>query len=198
MKTSIAIFLTLVSTYGLAQQLYVSYRTAKENHERLHYLIFVDSASCKLIFPRATIDDLIPRKLEFDFKYAVINDTIVFYGATLDSTNSIVSRFLRSKCIITGGSRIFDTVSGYTYVDKELVPDEYFVFAYRGKVYKQRLASDGYDLALIIDQLNPRLKRKIRRRNQLNMKLVTVTGKNAYDKYGLRGMNGVIEIAEKK
>jgi hypothetical protein len=80
----------------------------------------------------------------------------------LDSANYIVSRFLKSKCIITGNERIFDTVSGYTYVEKELVSDDHFIFAYNGRTYKQRLASDGYELALIIDQLNPRLKRKIK------------------------------------
>ena len=74
----------LVSTYGLAQQLNVSNRTAKDNHERLHYLIFVDSSSCKLIFPKTPVDELLPQKLEFNFKYFVIDDTFYFYGAELE------------------------------------------------------------------------------------------------------------------
>jgi len=198
MRTSTIILLVLASRFGLAQQLNVSYRTAKDDYERLHYLIFTDSSNCKLIFPRVAADDLIHQKLEFDFTYRVVKDTIHFQAAQLDSMNSIASRILNSKFVIVKHGRIFDTVSGYTYVDKDLVLDDYFIFAYRGRIYPQKLASDGYDRALLIAQLNPRLQRKIKRKHQVNLKLVTVTGNMAYDKYGLPGMNGVIEIAERK
>ena len=187
-----------ISACGIAQQSGISYRTATDTKEKRHYLIFNDKSNCKLIFVRTHADALFPQKWEFDLKYRVVNDTITFYGAQLDSANLVVSRLLRSKFIIISRKQIFDTVSGYTYVDKRLVSDEQFIFAYEGKIYKQTLTSDGYGLALKRDKLNARLRRKIKRNKEENLKLVTVTGKAAYDKYGLLGMNGVIEITEKK
>jgi hypothetical protein len=45
---------------------------------------------------------------------------------------------------------------------------------------------------------NKRLKKRLKQIDLDNCEINVLRGKEAYDKYGLIGMNGVIEITEKK
>jgi hypothetical protein len=200
MRTSLTIFLGLLINYGTAQQLNINYRTATDSTERLHHLVFVDKSNCKLIYPiRNHGDAMFLQKREFNLTYRVSQDTITFQGGEMDSNNRIIERLMNSKFVITGDRKIFDIVSGYTYVDSELISDKYDIYSVDGKIYKQkRTKTDGYGLVRKDYRPNKRLKRRVKQIDVANYKITVLRGKVAYDKYSLIGMNGVIEISEKK
>ena len=200
MRTSLTIFLALLINYGTAQQLNINYRTATDSTERLHHLVFVDKSNCKLIYPiRNHGDAMFPQKREFNLTYRVSQDTITFQGGEMHSNNRTIEQLMNSKFVITGDRKIFDIVSGYTYVDSELTSDKYDIYSVDGTIYKQkRTKTDGYGLVRKNYRPNKRLKRRVKQINVDNYKITVLRGKVAYDKYGLIGMNGVIEISEKK
>jgi hypothetical protein len=200
MKTSLTIFLGLLINYGIAQQLNIKYRTATDSTEKLHYLVFTDKSNCKLTYPiRNHGDAMFPQKREFNLTYRVTLDTITFQGPDLDSNNRTIGRLLKSKFIATADRQIFDIVSGYTYVDNELVSDKYDIYSIDGKIYKQkRVKTDGYGLVRKDYRPNRKLKKRVKQINADSCEITVIRGKKAYDKYGLVGMNGVIEIEEKK
>ena len=190
----------LLINYGTARQLNINYRTATDSTERLHHLVFVDKSNCKLIYPiRNHGDAMFPQKREFNLTYRVSQDTITFQGGEMHSNNRTIERLMNSKFVITGDRKIFDIVSGYTYVDSELTSDKYDIYSVDGKIYKQkRTKTDGYGLVRKNYRPNKRLKRRVKQIDVDNYKITVLRGKVAYDKYGLIGMNGVIEISEKK
>jgi hypothetical protein len=200
MRTSLTIFLALLINYGTAQQLNINYRTATDSTERLHHLVFVDKSNCKLIYPiRNHGDAMFPQKREFNLTYRVSQDTITFQGGEMHSNNRTIEQLMNSKFVITGDRKIFDIVSGYTYVDSELTSDKYDIYSVDGTIYKQkRTKTDGYGLVRKNYRPNKRLKRRVKQIDVDNYKITVLRGKVAYDKYGLIGMNGVIEISEKK
>jgi hypothetical protein len=200
MKTSLTIFLGLLINYGAAQQLNINYRTATDSTEKLHYLVFTDKSNCRVIYPiRNHSDAMVPQKREFNLTYRVSLDTITFQGKDLDSNNKTIGRLLKSKFIVTGDRQILDIVSGYAYVDSELISDKYDIYSIDGKIYKQkRVKTDGYGLVRKDYRPNQKLKKRVKQIDADNCKITVLRGKEAYDKYGLIGMNGVIEIEEKK
>jgi hypothetical protein len=200
MRTSLTIFLGLLINYGTAQQLNINYRTTTDSTERLHYLVFADKSNCRLIYPiRNHGDAMFPQKRELNLTYKVSKDTITFQGDDKDSNNRTIERLLNSKFIITGDRKIFDVVSGYTYVDSDLISDKYDIYSIDGKIYKQkRTKTDGYGLVRKDYRPNKRLKKQVKQIDADNYEIKVLRGKEAYDKYGLIGMNGVIEITEKK
>ncbi len=200
MRTSLTIFLGLLINYGAAQQLNINYRTATDSTERLHHLVFVDKLNCKLIYSiRNHGDAMFPQKREFNLTYRVSQDTITFKGEDMDLNNRTIERLLNSKFVMTGDRKIFDVVSGFTYVDSELISDKYDIYSVDGKIYKQkRTKTDGYGLVRKDFRPNKRLKKRVKKIDLDNCKINVLRGKEAYDKYGLIGMNGVIEISEMK
>jgi hypothetical protein len=200
MRTSLTIFLGLLINYGTAQQLNINYRTTTDSTERLHYLVFADKSNCRLIYPiRNHGDAMFPQKREFNLTYKVSKDTITFQGDDTDTNTRTIKRLLNSKFIITGDRKIFDVVSGYTYVDSDLISDKYDIYSIDGKIYKQkRTKTDGYGLVRKDYRPNKRLKKQVKQIDADNYEIKVLRGKEAYDKYGLIGMNGVIEITEKK
>jgi hypothetical protein len=134
MKFSITIFLGLIVSSGIAQQLHINYRTTLDSAERLHYLIFIDNSNCKLIYPiRNHGEAMYSPNREFNLTYNISLDTITFQAKELNSNNKILERLLKSKFIVSRDRQIFDVISGYTYVDKELVSDKYDIYAIDGR-----------------------------------------------------------------
>lgn len=131
--------------------------------------------------------------------YKLTGDTIVFSGTDLDTSNFILKRLLSSRFIVKSDKIIYDWVSGYTYVDKKSIDDRHTIYAVDGEIFKQKATKiNGYGLVVKDYKTNGRLRRKIK---QIDVDKYTVNilkGKSAYDKYGLIGMNGVIEIEQKK
>jgi len=142
---------------------------------------------------------MVRQKREFNLTYSVFRDTITFQDGDIDLNNRTIERLLNSKFIIAGDKKIFDVVSGYTYVDNELVSDKYDIYSIDGKIYRQKRAkTDGYGLIRKDYRPNKRLKKHIKQIDTDNYKICVLRGNGAYLKYGLIGMNGVIEITEKK
>lgn len=206
MRLTLIILLTLTLKYGTSQQLNVSYRTTLDSTQRLHYLVFTDKSNCKLIFPITNHGDamangmsMYKQKRDFDLNYKLIGDTIVFSGTDLDTGNFILKRLLSSRFIVKSDKTIYDRVSGYTYVAKNSIDDRHTIYAVDGEIFKQKTTKvDGYGLVVKDYKTNGRLRRKLK---QIDVDKYTVNilrGKSAYDKYGLIGMNGVIEIEQKK
>ena len=199
-KTLLTIVLGFLLSNGTAQQLNIKYRTVTDSTERLHYLVFTDKSNCKLIYPiRSHGDAMFPREREFHLTYSVSHDTITFEDTDLGSNNRTIRRFLDSKFVTTGRREIFDVVSGYTYVDRELISDRYHIYSINGKIYKEkRVKTDGYGLIRKDYRPNRQLRKRIEKINPDNCKITVLRGKAAYDKYGMIGMNGVVEIDETK
>ncbi len=197
MRVLLIIFFGLVLNYGTAQKLNINYRTSTDSTERLHYLVFTSDSFCKLVYPDRIHGEVIPPP-NFSFGYKRSNDTITFHFLLIE-TNSIIKRLKESKFIITQDGKLVDLVSGYTYVDNKLVSDKYDIYSIDGKIYKQKRAkTDGYGLVRKDYKPNERLKKRIKELSSDKFKVTVLRGKNAYDKYGLIGMNGVIEITETK
>lgn len=197
MRVSFIIFFGLLVNCGTAQRLNIKYRTSTDSTNRLHYLVFTDKSNCKLTYP--IVSHASVQRPGFNFQYRVSNDTITLQNLLADTSNAINRRLKESKFIVSGDGKLFDLVSGYTYVDSNLVSDKYDIYSINGKIYRQRRAkTDGYGLVRKDYKPNRRLKEKVKRLNADDLRIKILRGKEAYDKYGLTGMDGVIEITEKK
>ena len=204
MRLILTILLTLTLKYGTSQQLNVSYRTTLDSTQRLHYLVFTGKSNCKLTFPitnhgDAMADGMSKQKRDFDLNYKLTGDTIVFSGTDLDTSNFILKRLLSSRFIVKSDKTIYDCVSGYTYVDKKSIDDRHTIYVVDGEIFKQKATKiNGYGLVVKDYKTNGRLRRKIKQIDVDKYTVKILKGKSAYDKYGLIGMNGVIEIEQKK
>jgi len=194
----------LTLKYGTSQKLNVNYRTTLDSTQRLHYLVFTDKSNCKLIIPitnhgDAMANGMSKQKRDFDLNYKLTGDTIVFSGTNLDTGNFILRRLLSSRFIEKSDKTIYDCVSGYTYVDKNSIDDRHTIYAVDGEIFKQKATKiDGYGLVVKDYRTNGRLRRKLKQIDVEKYTVNIVKGKSAYYKYGLIGMNGVIEIVQKK
>jgi hypothetical protein len=200
MRVSFIIFFGLLVNYGTAQQLNTNYRTATDSTEKFHFLVFTDKSNGKLIYPiRNHGDAMFPQKREFSFTYKLTEDTLYIKPTDSDVNNKTIERLRESKFQVNGDKQLFDIISGYTYVDNKLVSDKYDIYSIDGKIYKQkRVKTDGYGLVRKDHRPNKKLKKRIKELNTNNLRIAILRGKESYDKYGLIGMDGVIEITEKK
>jgi hypothetical protein len=198
MKFSLTLLLALFINYGRAQQLNIKYRTATDSIDRLHYLVFTDKSNCQLVYPNRNHGDaMLQQQRYFNLTYSVFHDTINLRGQDLDINDRIISRLLKSKFVVTGDKQIFDPITGYTYVDSELISYKYDIYVINGKIYKQKKAkSNGYGLVIKDYKPNQKLKKRIKQIKADSSKITVLRGKEAYNKYGIIGMDGVIEIEE--
>jgi hypothetical protein len=139
------------------------------------------------------------QKRDFDLNYRLSGDTIVFSGTESDTVNLVLSRLLKSRFIAKSDKEIYDLVSGYTYVDVKSIDDRHTIYTVDREIFKQKTAkTDFYGLIVKDYKVNGRLKRKIKQIDVDKYAVTILKGKPAYDKYGLIGINGVIEIEQKK
>jgi len=164
---------------AMSQTKDIEYRTVREDDRPIHYLVFDGKQTCTLVFPTPHIG----RGERFSFKYQVRHDTITFAGSINDS-DSLKKRILDSHFVIKSKKELYDCVSGLPYIDKKLIDDDVTVVSIDGTIHrmkgkkwnlKRKLTGypDGYTTAI-------------------------VRGKPAYEKYGIDGMNLVVEIESKK
>jgi len=189
MRLPLIVLLTLTLNYGTSQRLNATYRTTTGDTQSSHYLTFIDKVDCRLTFP-AHGHVIMTKRLDFDLTYKVSGDTIVFAGTSLDTTNQVVRRFLNSRFILKSDKVMYDLVSGYPYVDKRLIDDKHTIYSIDGEIFKQNNSHKA----------KGRLKRKLKQIAEDKDKYTfnILKGKPAYDKYGVIGMNGIIEIERKK
>jgi hypothetical protein len=189
MRLPLIVLLTLTLNYGTAQRLNAIYRTTPGDNQPSHFLTFIDKVNCRLTFP-AHGHVMITKRMDFDFNYKVSGDNVVFAGTTLDTTNQVVKRILNSRFILKSDKVMYDLVSGYPYVDERLIDDKHTIYSIDGKIFKQNSNHKA----------KGRLKRKLKQIGEDKDKYTfnILKGKAAYDKYGVIGMNGIIEIEQKK
>lgn len=200
MRISLVVILGLIYCTGTAQQLNTPYRTAVEDNLQLHYLVFTDEFNCKVIFPLQNHADAMLglNRGGFNVQYKTTKGTLTFILEEANTVDLIVDRLQNARFILTSDNYLFDSASGFTYLDENLTTDKYTIYSFEGKIYKQKAAKvDGYGLIRKSYKMKGRLKRKLKAVDEEKHTVSIIKGKEAFEKYGLIGMNGVFEIKEK-
>ncbi|WP_207434236.1 hypothetical protein [Sabulibacter ruber] len=200
MRLLLTLFFALTFTCGTAQKIGAWYRTVSEENKPIHYLIFLDSKNCRLAVPaRNHADAMVRQKRDFHLTYTKKDDTIYFSATEPVENDSLIQRFLDSRFTTNTQNKLHDFVSDYTYIDKNLVKDRYTIYAIEGEVFKQRAAVvDGYGLVRKDYKMSRRLRKRLSEVKSDDYSMSILRGKPAYKKYGLIGLNGVIEFVRKK
>lgn len=180
MRQMLVIILSLSMIDAIAQTRNMTYRTVREDSGSLHYLIFDGRENCTLIVPRVHLG---PTK-RVSLTYKVRNDTIRIAG-NVQNADSLTQRILDSHFVIKSKKELYDYKSGLPYVDKKLIKDDVTVVSIDGKVYKMK-------------GKNWHIKNKLKNTDPTSYTTRILKGKPAYDKYGLDGLNFVLEIETKR
>jgi hypothetical protein len=173
-----------------AQKIGIEYRTSIDSSESLHYLSFKRDGTVSIRFwrgPGVYFHDQIQTSITYYYKK--IGDTIKINTNSNDinlKDNPVIQRILNSKFILTPKGYLYDFNSGFTYVDNKLTKKtSYGAIAFDGKLY------------IIRKRGTNSLRRKIKDLNSDNYVNNIIRGKKAFDKYGIKGINGVIELNKK-
>ncbi|MBL0744536.1 hypothetical protein [Chryseolinea lacunae] len=225
--TTTKIILSGVLVFSLcttqAQIINGTYRTVREEHIKLHYLTFKTPGNCSLKFEGLNHGEAmagVRYPSEILLHYKMVNDTITFSVVSMRNSPGppthkvindtitftpakppdliVVKRLLAAKFVIRE-KNLYDCVSGLTYVDKNSISDKYMLYVLNGKHYKQRIDKvDGYGLVLKSHKVNREFQKDLSKQDLSKLTVRTLTGKKAFDKYGVLGMNGVYEVEKKK
>jgi hypothetical protein len=198
----IAFFITINLS---AQKVGIEYRTSADTSEVLHFLTFNKNKTLSVRFlrgPGVYFDNSNVSSL--NFKYSVSGDTILVSSPKANENpdtilvsspvakenphiNLVIQRISNAKFILTPDNYLYDINSGFTYVKNRLTKKLKYgsIAAFDGKVYIIRKRGSS-SLKRLLKDLNP---------NDFETNLIR--GKKAFDKYGLKGINGVIELTRK-
>lgn len=188
----ISIFLFITSE-ALSQRFNVRYRTALDSTNIPHSIVFLNNKTVKINLwrgPGVYFTD--SKDLPNEFNYLKNNDTITIEYAdkeALQPTNSIAYRIIKSKFIVKTKDELYDVESGYTYISEKLIRKLNLkngilvVFEGKSHIIRNR---NGYFL-----------RRKLKRIGADSLEAKIIKGKDAFDKYGIEGLNGVVEIKRK-
>jgi hypothetical protein len=173
-----------------AQRMGSEYRTAIDSLNLLHYITFNRDSSVIVRFPST------PGVFIRDTKAIKINWYFTKKGNSIRiktddpiemvKENIVTQRLANSNFTINQNNTLYDQNSGFTYVLKKSIKNnKYGAFAIDGKIY-------------MIRKRNPiALKKKIKDIQPDQFTNNYLRGRAAYDKYGIKGINGVIEINKK-
>ena len=93
---------------------------------------------------------------------------------------------------------LFSCSSGQFYVDRKSVPEGYLIYIIDNKIYKVRFSkTNGYGLVTGNYRGNRKLRRRLENIDMDTYQFTLIKDKMAFDKYGIVGMNGVVEITHK-
>jgi hypothetical protein len=182
-------FLILIKINLFSQKLGIDYRTATDSLSRMHYLNFKKDGTISIRFqngPGVYWGNYNPTI----YRFSKNRDTIRIMN--LDSVNisdssKVLLRILNSKFVVKPNGQLYDLNSGFTYVNKNSVKRmKYGAISIDDKIYLLKKNGRSY-----------LLRRKIKRIDLDLYKSNLIVGKPAFDKYGLKGINGVIEIKKK-
>ena len=188
-KYSILAFLLIsIAIYG--QKIGVSYITALDTADIKHNLTFYKDGTIEISYPKGPgvywNDTINESKM---FSYSNNQDTIIIYienDSGYTDFTEIETRLLDSKFIILEKKHLFDCNSGYYYISiKQAKKMRYGAIAFEGKVYTIK---KGKNLAL---------KKILRDYESDDLTSKVLRGKSALDKYGPKGIHGIIEIRKK-
>lgn len=200
MRLLLTLLFAFTLTCGTAQKIGAWYRTVSEENKPIHYLIFLDNKNCRLTIPaRNHANAMVRQKRDIHLTYTKKDDTIYFSVTEPVEGNSLIQRFLDSRFTTDTQGWLYDNKSDYTYLDKDIVKEGYHIYAIEGEVFKQRAAVvDGYGLVKKNYKMNRRLRKKMIELKGKDYSMTILRGKPAFKKYGIIGVNGVIEFAKKE
>jgi hypothetical protein len=185
-QTFLILFLVFIQFNLFSQKFGVDYTTTIDSINSKHLLTFKKDGNVSVRFILSpgvywgTYEPVI-------FKFSNTFDTIRIFrsdSSKLNEDSKILLRILNSKFIIKPHNQLFDLNSGFTYVDNNCTKKTQFgVIAIDNKIYKisKHRQLSGYS-------------RKINSINLDQYKINILRGKEAIDKYGLKGINGVVEL----
>ena len=182
-----ALVLLFIFTIGLlAQKFNVDYTTVSDTLEPQHLLTFKKDGTAILRFPmRQGVhwDSFTHEPVTYSFSNS--GDTLQFISSTVGDSikNIVVSRIKYSKFVVMPKNQLFDLNSGYTYVlYRKTKRMKYGAIAFENKIYLIK-RHGSTSIRHIAKDLSPD-----------NFKTKILRGKEAFDKYGIKGINGVLEI----
>lgn len=189
-KGFLIIFLFILSTTVIAQKLGIEYVTALDSTDINHYLTFNKNGTVTIYYPvgRGVFWNAIIKKPK-SFTYSVDNDTMKINMTSVSSTspiNSTERRIVNSKFVITSENQLFDTKSGYFYIDRK-----------QSNKFKNGVVAFDNDIYIIKKRGSRALRKQLREINIDDYETTIMKGKSALDKYGVWGINGVL-VVEKK
>ena len=189
-KGFLIIFLFILSTTVFAQKLGIEYVTALDSTDINHYLTFNKNGTVTIYYPvgRGVFWNAIIEKPK-SFTYSVDNDTMKINMTSVSSTspiNSTERRIVNSKFVIISENQLFDTKSGYFYIDRR-----------QSNKFKNGVVAFDNDIYIIKKRGNRALRKKLREINIDDYETTIMKGRSALDKYGVWGINGVF-VVEKK
>jgi len=189
LKFILLISLFTVLTFRISAQLIDNkYRTTRDSLETFHFITFNKDKTVRLNYvtgPGVYWDSTIlyPQI----FYYELTADTIYIkpIPGNFYETSRTYNRLINSKFILISHNRLFDLKSGYTYVPNYQVrKTKNTPLVLNNKIYfwgKYRFI----------------LKHKLRKIDTANYSIKILRGKTAFDKYGIKAINGIIEIKKK-
>ncbi len=186
-QTIFLLLLHFIPISALPQKIGAEYRTAIDSVYSLHYLIFEENGTIEIVFPRSPgvyWDSQSKQKLSYSR-----NQDTLFFHARIDTTmdcGPVIARLENSISVVTRNKEILEIENRYIYVNNRLVHrknlDKTTVSSFEGKLYKSR----GLSKML--------LRRRVKDIDVEDYDIHILRGNEAQMKYGVMGINGVIEI----
>jgi hypothetical protein len=171
-----------------AQIIDKKYRTTRDSSENLHFITFKKNKTVTLNFvrgPGVYFDStLIYPQI---FAYELNSDTICIkpiLGNTYE-TSETYNRLVNAKFIVIPNKWLIDLISGYTYIPNYQVKKiRKTPIALNNKIYFSSKFSFG-------------LNHKLKEIDTINYSIKILKGQAAFDKFGIKAINGIIEIKNK-
>jgi hypothetical protein len=191
MKFKYALLISLFSVLTIrnsAQSIDTKYRTTRDSSETLHFITFNKNKTVTLYYePGAGVYFNSTIFYPQIFSCEINADTIYIKpipGNFYDTTGTY-NRLVDAKFIAVSHNRLFDLMSRNTYVpDYQARKIKKTPFAINNKIYFPGKLSFG-------------LNHKLKETDTINYSFKILKGKTAYDKYGIKAINGIIEINKK-
>jgi hypothetical protein len=188
-KFILLISLLIVSTFKISGQLIdKKYRTTRDSSATLHFITFYKDKTVRLNYafgPGVYWDSIIIYPQIFSYELNVDTIYIKPILGNFYETSRIHNRLVNSKFIIISHNRLFDPISGYTYVPNyQAKRINKTPFVLNNKIY----FSGKYSFVL---------NHKLKEIDTVNYTIKILKGKSAFDKYGIKAINGIIEINKK-
>jgi hypothetical protein len=195
MKQILLTFLvfSLCLFHGLAQQFGMDYRTTLDTTNRLHYLRFNSNGTLVIKFFGFPSNLMFPPN-EVSCYYYKKGDTISISPKDSNkilADKEVIYRLINSRIIVRSMDELFDINSGYTYLSNSYVR-------------KNHMDKDNSCLIILDEKQYMFRKRgnflfrsKLRRLDSHDLQTIIIKGPEAYNIYGIKGINGVLLIKEK-
>jgi hypothetical protein len=201
MQRSLAsLLLTFCFFSTFSQPLKGRFTTVAEDAYRFHYIAFNDHENATLQIPQVNHNEK-PRA-EFSLKYKIDNSILIITPVSMSDTtdNSILKRIAEARFQIKTDGTLYDTTSHYTYVPEQAARKfiKYITYIIDGVVYRAKNAEMRNGLIVKEYVLSRKLKKRFKTLRHRDYTLRIYQGREAYDKFGLLGLNVVLEYTRNR